>query len=158
MHSFLKRFVVALVFALSLPALCLTGPSELPSSSELTYSKQQSETTIEVVYRLYATHFNKQVLDDELSQAFLEKYLESLDPGKMFFYRKDIDAFNAHAKTFDNDFQAGNLDTVFEIYRVYQQRVESRLEAVLTLLEDDTVIFRFDEDEPCANVLGTVED
>ena len=147
MHSFLKRFVVALVFALSLPALCLTGPSELPSSSELTYSKQQSETTIEVVYRLYATHFNKQVLDDELSQAFLEKYLESLDPGKMFFYRKDIDAFNAHAKTFDNDFQAGNLDTVFEIYRVYQQRVESRLEAVLTLLEDDTVIFRFDEDD-----------
>ncbi len=111
---------------------------------ELSYSKQQSETAVEIVYRLYATHFNKQKLDDELSEAFLGKYLEALDPGKMFFYQKDIDSFKTHALKFDDYFQEGNLDTVYSIYSVYQQRVESRLETVLSLLKNEEITFNFE--------------
>lgn len=110
----------------------------------LDYSKNQSDTAIEVVYRLYAGHFNKQRLDDELSQAFLEKYLEMLDPSKMFFYKKDIEQFSKHSSKFDDYFKEGNLDATYEIYQTYQTRVKSRLQSVIEILEDDTVEFRFD--------------
>lgn len=120
-------------------------PTDQPE--KLDYSKQQSETAVEVVYRLYSGHFNKQRLDDSLSQAFFEKYLEMLDPSKMFFYKKDIEDFSKHKSSFDDYFKKGDLDTVYDIYRIYQKRVISRLESVVGMLEDDTVPYSFDGED-----------
>lgn len=143
MYSRVKPFQIALCTAGLFISLSFSVFAA-PSSSSLTYNKQQSDTAKEVVRRLYATHFNKKKLDDELSSAFLENYLESLDPSKMFFYQKDIDKFNQHALKFDDDFLSGDLSTIYKMYSVYQQRVTTRLEAVIELLDDDTVSFSFD--------------
>lgn len=117
-------------------------PTDTPE--ELSYTKKQSETAAEVVYRLYAGHFNKQRLDDALSHDFFEKYLEMLDPGKMFLYNNDIKDFSKHKSSFDDYFKKGNLDAVYDIYKTYQKRVISRLESVIEILEDDTVTYPFD--------------
>ncbi len=117
-------------------------------SPELSYSKQQSATAVEIVYRLYAGHYNKQRLNDDLSRKFLDRYLTMLDPSKMFFYQKDIDGFQEYSEKFDDYFRDGDLDAAYTIYHLYQDRVISRLEWVIELLDDTTVNFVFNgEDE-----------
>ncbi len=121
--------------------------SALPEQTPLTYDSKQSATAVEVVYRLYADHYNKQRFDDGLSRDFLERYLEMLDPGKMFLYQKDVDQYAIHADKFDDYFREGNLDVAYDIYKTYQTRVVSRLENVVALLNDDTVVYTFDGDD-----------
>ncbi|WP_096085880.1 carboxy terminal-processing peptidase [Agaribacterium haliotis] len=122
----------------------------IPTKAPLSYSEEQSATAIELLYRLQQGHFNKQRMDDELSKDFLNKYLEMLDPSKMFFYEKDIQGFRKYDTKFDNFFAKGKLDVPYEIYAVYQQRVRSRLNNVIALLEDETVTFNFNGDDSIA--------
>ena len=139
------RFIPLLLVFITAPVL-----STVTARAELTYDKQQSVTAAEVVYRLYASHFNKQRLDDELSVKFLDRYLEMLDPSKMFFYQKDINEFQVHSKQFDDYFREGDLGAAYQIYSIYQTRVTSRLESVIGLLDDSTVEFTFKGDDEIA--------
>ena len=145
--SYLRKLTPIVLSALFAFSSSLTHAAISTEPEELSYTRQQSETAVEVVYRLYAGHFNKQRLDDDLSKAFFEKYLEMLDPSKMFFYMKDIEDFSKHISKFDDYFKKGDLDATFDIYRVYQTRVTSRLESVIEILEDDTVDFTFDGED-----------
>ena len=122
----------------------------VPQKATLSYDKEQSATAIELLYRLQEEHFNKQRMNDQLSRDFLDKYLEMLDPSKMFFYKKDIDGFAKYKDKFDDYFTKGDLTVPFDIYAIYQQRMRSRLTGVIALLEDETVSFSFDGDDSVA--------
>ena len=138
----MRRIAPISVVFLLLANLAFAVPK--PVESDLTYSDKQSATAVEVVYRLYSSHYNKQRLNDELSEEFLEKYLTNLDPSKMFFYQKDVDEFKVHMDRFDDYFREGKLDAAYDIYSVYQVRVISRLEMIIDLLNDTSAEFRFD--------------
>lgn len=135
-----SKLLLLCLFAVSIHANSASNPT-------LSYSKQQSDTLSEVVSTLYFRHFNKRNLDDELSEEFLDRYLESLDAGKMFFYQKDVDHFRLHALKFDDYFRKGNLDVAFEIYSLYQTRVQARLLDTIAILEDPNIAFNFESDD-----------
>ena len=109
----------------------------------LNYTDAQSVTIKEVISKLMSRHYREQKVDDDLSRKFLDNYLETLDPARMFFFGKDIENFQKNANKFDDYFKNGNLDPAFEIYHTYRQRVVSRLDMVLALLEDEEVVFEF---------------
>ena len=109
----------------------------------LQHTEKQSETVKDVITKLHSRHYREQAVDDELSRRFLDEYLKTLDPAKMFFYQKDIDLFEKNAVNFDDFFKRGKLDPGFEIYHTFRQRLVSRLEAVLDILTDDTIAFTF---------------
>jgi len=113
----------------------------------LSYTETQSATIKEVIAKLMSRHYREQKMDDELSRKFLDNYLETLDPSRMFFFGKDIENFEKNANKFDDYFKNGNLEPAFEVYHTYRQRVVSRLEMVLTLLEDESVTFSFDTND-----------
>ncbi|ACR11047.1 tail-specific protease, periplasmic [Teredinibacter turnerae T7901] len=113
----------------------------------LQYTEKQSETLKEVISRLHSHHYRDQPVDDALSQKFLAKYLETLDPARMFFYAKDVEGFEKNATKFDDYFRKGDLGPGFDIYHTYRQRLVSRLEQIIDLLEDDSVTFRFDQND-----------
>jgi carboxyl-terminal processing protease len=96
----------------------------------------QSATVKDVVKMLATRHYRNLPIDDQLSEAFLQKYLESLDASRMYFLQSDISSFNRFSKQFDDDIKSGNLENGFAIYRVLKQRMESRLEAVIKQLSD----------------------
>ena len=56
----------------------------------LTYTKTQAATLQDMLNKLQTRHFREMRVDDSLSNHFLDKYLESLDPARMFFYEKEI--------------------------------------------------------------------
>src|SRR5690606_12605430 len=113
----------------------------------LQYTKSQAETVKDILAKLQSRHYRDMAVNDELSQRYFDDYLDTLDPSRMFFYSKDIKAFEKHRHKFDDYFKTGKLDAAFEIYDIYRQRVASRMESVLEMLNDSTVKFDFTVEE-----------
>ena len=126
---------------LSLDCLAVTAEKAIEPT------KMQSVTTKKLVEMLSSRHYREQAVDDALSQAFLEKYLASLDPARMFFLAADVEEFLKHKNKFDDDFKSGDLAYGFTIYERYRQRLTDRLEKVVAALSDPKVKFSFDKDE-----------
>lgn len=89
-------------------------------------------------------HYKKAVLNDELSQAIFDNYLEAIDPTKSYLLKSDVDEFSAYAKEFDDDLRNSDLRSVFEIFVRYRQRLEARIAGAIELLQSGMT---FDVDE-----------
>eukprot|EP01026_Neomeris_dumetosa_P070664 TRINITY_DN7070_c0_g1_i14.p1 TRINITY_DN7070_c0_g1~~TRINITY_DN7070_c0_g1_i14.p1 ORF type:complete len:226 (-),score=15.01 TRINITY_DN7070_c0_g1_i14:71-748(-) len=137
-----KRFLVSFVIGITLCVSSLAKPLE-----RIEHSRSQSDTIRDILAKLQTRHYREMRIDDQLSVRYLDNYLDTLDPSRMFFYDKDIRSFEQHRLKFDDYFKTGNLSPAFEIYHLYRQRVVSRLKSVLELLTDPTVKFDFTVDE-----------
>ncbi|WP_245929400.1 carboxy terminal-processing peptidase [Agarilytica rhodophyticola] len=137
-----KQAMVSWVIGLTLSVAAVAKPVDRISAT-----KSQSDTIRDILSKLQSRHYREMRIDDTLSANYLDNYLDTLDPSRMFFYDKDIKSFKQHEAKFDDYFKTGNLQPAFEIYHLYRQRIVSRLESVLELLKDPTVKFDFTKDE-----------
>ena len=81
-------------------------------------------------------HYTHQPLNDEVSKKFLRTYLEQLDFSHLFFTQKDVDMLHAkYGTSIDDDVLLGNLKPAYEIYELYQKRVDDRVAKVKELLK-----------------------
>lgn len=125
-----------LLILLLTQGLALASVREVPFD-ELEPTRAQRQSTLIILRVINEYHYKKHALDDEMSRAILERYLEVLDPNKSFFTRDDIDRFNVISDRLDDDLADARLDSAFSIFRVYRQRVDQRVEHALKLLERD---------------------
>jgi len=104
----------ALTFAMAVPPL--------QAKSDL------EQVAISVGRLLEEGHYTHQPLNDEVSEKFLRTYLELLDFSHLFFTQKDVDAlFAKYGTSIDEDVLLGNLKPAYEIYGLYQKRVDERV-------------------------------
>ncbi len=81
-------------------------------------------------------HYTHQPLNDEVSKKFLRTYLELLDFSHLFFTQQDVDSLYAkYGTSIDDDVLLGNLKPAYEIYDLYQKRVDDRVAKVKELLK-----------------------
>jgi len=85
------------------------------------------------------------VLDDDLSQKVFSRYLDFLDPNRIYFYANDIKAFKAYEFDIDNQLSQGNAELGFEIYKVLRERIRERETYAQQLLANG-FDFTIDED------------
>src|SRR5438067_6894282 len=96
------------------------------------------QISISVGKLLEQGHYSKRRLDDDVSRELLKNYLDTLDYNHLFFTQKDVDAFTAkYATALDDDILFGNPNPAFEIYDLYQKRVEERIAKVKELLNQE---------------------
>lgn len=117
--------------------------SSLANLNPISFTPSQASTAKEVVKKLESRHYRNQGFDDALSQAYLDKYLSSLDPSRLFFYQSDIKEFSVHAFKFDNYFAKGDLSVPFSIYQKYREHITSRLKSNISILNNAEIIFNF---------------
>src|SRR5699024_10437793 len=81
-------------------------------------------------------HYRK--IDDEsaLSSLFLEQYIRNLDPNRIYFLSKDISNIDQYRDVVYEQVKSGNLDAGYDIFNLYQERVNERLDYLLTKLEE----------------------
>jgi carboxyl-terminal processing protease len=127
--------------------LLLVSSVSATTLEPLKFTPQQQRTTAEVVSQLTGRHYRSQAFDNELSSRYLDNLLKNLDPGKSFFFQADIDEFEKHRTKFDDYFKKGDLKVGFEIFDRYRQRVVTRLESVISILESEDSKFDFDVEE-----------
>lgn len=113
----------------------------LPENSKETYDslifpKQKHRDQALLISRLLSKyHYKKMPFDDSLSSNILDKYIESLDPNKEYFYQSDIRYFNNIRYNIDNYVISGNLEPLYEIFIVYSQRAKDRIKYSFEFLE-----------------------
>ncbi len=138
-----------LAFALTAPAALLAraDTSALPSAATL-----DQATTSKLVYGLLSDSryaYRPRPLDAATSQDVFKRYLESLDSGKQFFTREDVERFAPLAERTGAAIRTGELDPAFQVFAVYRQRVSERVAYARRLLRqepDFTSNERFDYD------------
>lgn len=117
----------------AVPALLLSfvlGAQPLLAKSDL------EQVAVSVGRLLEEGHYTHQPLNDEVSRKFLKTYLEILDFSHLFFTQQDIDALTAkYGTSIDDDVLLGTLKPAYEIYDLYQTRVDARVAKIKELLK-----------------------
>src|SRR5205814_5891292 len=128
-------------------ALSLTSLASTPARP----SKVDLENVCASVGRLLEEgHYTHKQLNDDLSGKILRSYLELLDFSHLFFTQEDVDAVTQkYGSALDDDILLGNLKPAYEIYDLYQKRVDERAAKVKEFLKqpvdfktDGTIDFR----------------
>src|ERR1043166_3760809 len=81
-------------------------------------------------------HYTRHKLDEEVSKKFLQTYLEMLDFSHLFFTQEDVDTVTAkYGNSMAGDILMGTLKPAYEIYALYNKRVEERVAKIKELLK-----------------------
>src|SRR5205809_3698740 len=117
--------------AISLAGLASTPA--LPAKTDL------DNVCVSVGRLLEEGHYTHKKLNDDLTGKILRSYLELLDYTHLFFTQEDIDAITQkYGAALDDDILLGNLKPAYEIYDLYQKRVDERVAKVKELLKQPT--------------------
>lgn len=134
---------LALLLIVPGPGWPLSEDGSAPSVLESTQRHRQiSRMITRFVER---AHYSRILIDDELSEAILDNYIESLDPNRHYYRESDITYFARYSNSMDDVLRSGNLDSVFDIFRLYRLRAQQNLDYALTLL-DQEIDFTTDEE------------
>src|SRR6266404_3365238 len=119
-----------LISAVAAIALIGAAPQALQAKSDA------EQICVSVGRLLEEGHYTHQQLNAEMSQKFLRNYLELLDFSHLFFTQRDVDALTAkYGTALADDVLLGNLKPAYEIYDLYQKRVDERVAKIKELLK-----------------------
>ncbi len=90
-------------------------------------------------------HYRPTELNDDMSSMIFDRYLKSLDGGKVYFLKSDVRFFEAYRNTLDDAFRNSDLTPAYDMFNIYRQRVNDRMEYALALV-DRTFDFKIDEE------------
>jgi carboxyl-terminal processing protease len=117
-------------------SLAIIASAIVVSAALLQAKSDADQICVSVGRLLEEGHYTHQQLNTEMSQKFLRNYLELLDFSHLFFTQKDVDALTAkYGTALADDVLLGNLKPAYEIYDLYQKRVDERVAKVKELLK-----------------------
>ena len=97
-------------------------------------------TTSRLVYGLLSDSryaYRPRALDDVLSKEVLKRYLDALDPGKVFLTAQDVAGFDKYSSKLDDAIKSGQVEPAWAIFTLYRQRVDQRIAFARGLLKRD---------------------
>lgn len=89
-------------------------------------------------------HVQYHSFNDELSKKTLNNLISYIDPGKYYFYKKDVDHFQAYDTKIDDLVESGKYTILFEIFDLYKKRFNENMTLFDELLKLD---YDFNKDE-----------
>ena len=132
-------------------SLALCGPlasAETDNSAEvpsiLKSTPRQYEVSQLVAKFAERAHYSRSVIDDRLSNQLWENDIDDLDSGKHYFLRPDIAYFSKYRYELDDTLMSGDMEPVFDIFRLYRLRAQQQLTYAIGLL-DKKPDFEIDE-------------
>ncbi len=92
-----------------------------------------------LVQMLEFFHYNKDAVTAADYPQLISDYMTELDPQRLFFTTEDEQGFRRqYGPRIETDLAyLGNIDTAFDIYRVYERRVQARTSWVFQQLKQD---------------------
>src|SRR5881398_4036581 len=123
-----SRFQRRLALCVIILAAATAAPPAIPSSKET--------VSMSVGRLLEEGHYTRQKLNEEVSNKFLQTYLELLDFSHLFFTQKDVDELSAkYGSSMAGDVLLGTLKPAYEVYALYTKRVDDRVAKIKELLK-----------------------
>ncbi|QDT66271.1 carboxy terminal-processing peptidase [Calycomorphotria hydatis] len=111
-------------------------------------------TTVKLVSdMLERYHINHVHIDDDASKQLFERFIEQLDPLKVYFLQDDIEQFRLYETSLDNMLDRGDASFAYEIYDKYLSRIDERMAYAQELVDSD---FDFTKNEEIATDPDTI--
>jgi carboxyl-terminal processing protease len=123
----------------------LTLQAAIEPIAPLAMSPRHPQISRTVTDLIEQYHYSHQQLDNSVSSAILDEYLDILDGNRVYFLASDVAAFGRYRYELDDRARDGALEPAFEIFNRFRDRVSERLTYALTLLETEPD-FTVDED------------
>jgi carboxyl-terminal processing protease len=141
-------YAVLLIIALALPIPAAWAEPETPeitAESDVVPAILESDQRHRQISRMVSrfverAHYSRVSIDDALSSSVLDNYIEALDANKHYFLDSDIIYFARYRQELDDVLRSGDLEPVFDIFRLYRLRAQQNLGYALSLLDSDTEI------------------
>jgi carboxyl-terminal processing protease len=110
----------------------------LPDTALLKPAEVHTKKALVVTNVINYNHYIKKQLNDDVSKATYEAYLDALDGSKMYFLAEDLQKFEKYRTELDDDLKEGNVHPAYDIFNLYKQRVLERIDKVLKMIEVPT--------------------
>jgi carboxyl-terminal processing protease len=138
MNISLKAALVALLGLALGPAVPVMAKSDRDASPQVLETTPRERQVARLITRFVEhSHYSRLSVDDALSEAVLKTYLETLDGNRHYFLQSDIDYFNRYRTTLDDVLRSGDMEPVFDMFRLYRLRAQQNLGYALELLDKE---------------------
>ena len=156
------KLILGFVLFLWLTGVSATAP--IVPLEELKPQPEHRRATRLITHVIANYHYKNAPLDDELSEAILDRYIETLDPTRSYFLQADIDGFSRHAARVDDYLRSSSLSPLFKVFILFRERLQARVEFAVRAIDsefDFTVkeTINFDrEDVPWATTTADLDE
>ncbi len=130
--------------AVAVLLLSVSGTACAVSSEQLAPTKEHRDAARLVTQLIARAHYQPGDLDDGLSERILERFLERLDPNRVYLTEADVAEVMANRYGVDEWLREARLEPAFSVFRTYRERMTKYLNFALDLLQRD---FDFDLEE-----------
>ncbi len=130
-----------LLSRLSVGAIVLSAGFALAASADtlapLKMEPKDTAIASSVTKLIEELHYSQPHLDNSLSSAILDRYLDTLDGNRMYFTAADVASFNHLRYELDDRTRSGELQPVFDIFNLFRTRAEERVDYAVELLNTE---------------------
>jgi carboxyl-terminal processing protease len=133
-HGFFRSQVLCVALALAIASGAAAADRKLFKTSDILATEANALTKL-----LDELHYNHDAVRSSDYASVIPDYMESLDGQRLFFLGSDRAKFDEqYAKNiYYNTAFLGNIDAAYEIFYVYQTRVEERIAWIFEQLKKD---------------------
>lgn len=97
---------------------------------------EDDSTTARLVCSMISRyHIKHGEIDDSVAPRLLDRFLEMLDPQKLYFMQEDIDRFSQSKMQLDDLVKAGDVNFAYDVFDQYRRRFDHRIEYVHKLID-----------------------
>jgi carboxyl-terminal processing protease len=127
----MKRFgLLVITFLTALASLSVQAQSDSVLADKPVFGRQAKIISL----ILENSHYRKLHLNDSLSSAILDAYINGLDNSKLYFVDTDIASFEKYRFQIDDLTKNEDVSPAFIIYRVFKKRFDERMKYVTSSL------------------------
>ncbi len=130
----LAALLGAAMTATPVPPVSASVSAPGAASGKLAPAPQEGYVARRVADIVAREHYRREPLDDQLSSLILDRYLNTLDGEKSYFYASDIADFERYRYQLDDAIKEGDMEPAFAIFRRYQRRTLERMRYAIGLL------------------------
>jgi carboxyl-terminal processing protease len=141
----MKRYLSGILAGLAVLLIQFTASASPADTTQLRAKEVYGKEAKVIAYILDNNHYRKIQLNDSLSSAILDGYVNNLDNNKTYFTAKDIASFEKYRFKIDDMTKAENVDPAFDIYTVFKNRFDERMAYVVKNLVNQSYDFSTDE-------------
>lgn len=136
-----KLLVLAIIIIIALscdaqtPRELAAQNGKIDTSLVIVPGPNMSKVNQVVTRILLRAHYKRSDLNDSLSSVIMDNYISALDNNKLYFLEQDIKDFEIYRNMFDDYLNEGILDPPFEIFNVFKERMNERMNYAISRIK-----------------------
>lgn len=135
---------LALTGALLISAVPVTHATTI---TPLQTAENHAQVTKELLQFIENYHYQPRAIDDAFAIDVLNKFLDSIDPQRIYLTEADLKAYEHLSSSLDDSLKQGDHTDLVALFNLMQQRRLSYVDYYLNWLKDDSLQFDYTQTE-----------